>query len=225
MSTSLSLIKADDSTPPPPTRNCSSDPHKMRVVIFQQVEDPRSYLQVSTVSASGDSVPTTIDQATEGGARGQEGHWHFPGSRLLEVGAEQNSEKIGLADCPVVSWATFTVQRKNKSQFMERWVYAQGFLEDWVRPYVVRTGWAEAPTTTSGQDDKVGEGTSSTAPEEEEQEFVIFCGFPNIERHMAFRETDGFSQAWPGLFEFGRIRSGGHWQRIKPEERDIDEFS
>lgn len=225
MSTSLSLIKADDSTPPPTTRNCSSDPHKMSVVLFQQVEDPRSYLQVSTVSASGDTVPTTISQETEGQARGKAEQWHLPGSRLLELEAEQNSEKIGLANCPVVSWATFTVQRKNKSQFMERWDYAQGFLEDWVRPYVVRTGWAEAPTSSSGQDDKVGEETSSTATGEEEQEFMIFCGFPNIERHMAFRETAGFSQAWPGLFEFGRIRSGGHWQRIEPEERDLDKFS
>ncbi|KAI0177163.1 hypothetical protein BJ166DRAFT_585292 [Pestalotiopsis sp. NC0098] len=224
MSTSLSLIKADDSTPPPTTRSRSLDPHITRVVIFQQVEDPRLYLQVSTVSSSS-SVPTTIGQATEGGARGQEGHWHLPGSRLLELGAEQNSEKIGLADSPVVSWATFTVQRKNKSQFMERWSYAQGFLEDWARPYVVRTGWVEAPTTSSGQDDKVGEETSSTATGEEEQEFMIFCGFPNIERHMAFRETDGFSQAWPGLFEFGRIRSGGHWQRIKSAERDVNESS
>lgn len=76
---------------------------------------------------------------------------------------------------PIISCNRHFVPKEQKAGFFEKLAEIAGLLEEFTKPYAPVGGWR-------------------IEKEDEEEEWVLFSGFENMENHMDFAKTEGFAK-------------------------------
>jgi heme-degrading monooxygenase HmoA len=100
-----------------------------------------------------------------------------------------------LRDSPIISVGRMAVDSAKKEHFVAKFNEVKGILEDFASPFGVRGGW---------RIEKEGEGTD---------EFVLFCGWESVEKHMDFAKSAGFDK-YGEIQEFVREIDLKHYRRF-----------
>ncbi|KAI1135725.1 hypothetical protein F5Y05DRAFT_169692 [Hypoxylon sp. FL0543] len=150
------------------------------VALFRQVQDPSIYI----LSAHWDSA-----EQLEQWLKSPENQKAYPAlgdyydlnktsvAHIENVWLFKSSGapgEITLLDSPIVSVARISVPTENRPKFEKNWGDVKGLLENFAKPYAVRSGWRV---------EKVDPGL---------EEFVITAGWESIERHEAWSKDPNF---------------------------------
>lgn len=108
----------------------------------------------------------------------------------------QNEGEIALLDSPVLSVNQHVVPAEKKAAFEKRFNEIKGlfYIEEFARPYAVRGAWKI-------EDD-----------ESEDANWVVFAGWPSVERHMDFEKDETFV-AYRDLMDFFVRFEVGYYRR------------
>ncbi|KAI1084107.1 hypothetical protein F5B20DRAFT_284258 [Whalleya microplaca] len=121
---------------------------------------------------------------------------HLEGVELL-LKSHKDSGKIALGESPVISLARITVPAEQRGAFEQAWnEVAKGILEDFAKPYTVKSGWCHEKEDEASED------------------FFLVCGWPSVERHGEFTTAKGFLGLTEALTPFITSRDSKHYTKI-----------
>lgn len=201
-----------------------------RRATFQQLEDPAVCLSAGTWASPAQHAAFSaslaapllaaaaahfdLARATGFHVRGGGGG----GVGLLDAEGEEGGEEASLLRSPVVSLGRLTVRTTAAAVAAEAGEQEEGgkeggggFAAAWERealpalrafaaPRDVRCGWM---VEGEGEDGQRGEGV-----------FVFLAGWPSVERHMEFAQSDGFARYAAAIAPFIVDREVKHYRRI-----------
>ncbi|KAH6845501.1 hypothetical protein B0I37DRAFT_417031 [Chaetomium sp. MPI-CAGE-AT-0009] len=155
-------------------------------VWFSQVEDPAWLLTTArwpSVAAHWDWIRSAENERVMGElgpsiVAEDTVLFHVAGGIFGGGGAGVGGEGLGsLLESPVISVGRIFVKRGDRGGFEAKFEEVRGILEGYARPHLVRFGWRE----------DVEDGN-------EEDEFVLVCGWDSVDQHFAFAESEGFAR-------------------------------
>ncbi|CAJ2507459.1 Uu.00g086450.m01.CDS01 [Anthostomella pinea] len=171
-------------------------------VLFQQVEDPRVALETSqwesldqhnTWLASEEYKNSSVTVVPHFDFSKLE-YFYLDGSVFAAAGNE--AQETPLLKSPVISVSRMTVASAEKEAFIEAWAGFKGSLETFAKPHVVQGGWR------------------AQQADQDTDEFVIFCGWPTVEKHLAFGSTEDFPKYGSPLLSLTQTRDAKHYHRV-----------
>ncbi|KAI0015337.1 hypothetical protein F4780DRAFT_89811 [Xylariomycetidae sp. FL0641] len=189
------------------------------VALYQQLENPRVLLETAHWASPAAHAAWLGSGAYGAGSAALAPHFDFgaleyfyvegallapPGAAEVRAGrrgSENDERPVPLLDAPVLSVARVTVPAAEKQAFAAAMRDQDGRagLAPFAWPYHVRGAWR-----VRGGDAKEGD----------EEEFVMFGGWPSVERHMEFGQTEGFAKFAEPAMACASKRDLKHYKRV-----------
>ncbi|KAK8109559.1 n-acetyltransferase 9 protein [Apiospora kogelbergensis] len=179
------------------------------VALFQQIEDAALYL-ITGRSASIEQYQQwqRSDEATSITTSLES---HFIREKTVSILVEDDGSAIftstevvantPLMESPVMSVGRCTVAAPDRSRFAENWDSVRGLLEAFAQPHSVKGVWRI----------RKDQGEDNTRSDEE---FVMLCGWPSVERHMEFSTREEFQRYSTALKEKLKGADIKHYRRV-----------
>jgi DNA primase catalytic subunit len=114
----------------------------------------------------------------------------------LDNGAIFASGEGSVLNAPVMSVSTVFVAAENKQAFQNAWNKVKRIPEEFAKPSVVKSAW------------RLG------GADEGREEFIFFCGWPSVNRHMEFAKAEGFPKYAEAIVPLVVGREVKHYRRI-----------
>ncbi|KAI2464894.1 hypothetical protein F4781DRAFT_51764 [Annulohypoxylon bovei var. microspora] len=170
------------------------------VGLFQQVEDPSINLLTAHWESADQHKVWLESSENKTVFPGLEDYFQLQKTYFFHFGAEifapgVNGE-ISLLKSPVFSLSRITVAAEERQVFDQAWNEVKGVVEDFAKPYAVKAGWR-----IEKEDETL-------------DEFVLACGWPNVERHGEFPTAKNFEKLSEALTPFIKNRDLTHYKRI-----------
>ncbi|CAD6441901.1 c14056da-f1eb-42eb-b886-77d1f9d946b2 [Sclerotinia trifoliorum] len=167
---------------------------------YQQVENP-SYIYIVGTWDSPQHHERFIPSVQNLG-RGIR-MWHLQCDALLSLRLgidkepeEADSKKKSPFSAPIISCTRYFITSSNKEGFREKFDSVKHVLADEVREYEIEGGWRIEKEA------------------EDKEEWVMFCGWKSVERHLGFGKKEGFRE-WRGIVDWVDGFEVRHLRRIE----------
>lgn len=173
------------------------------VALFQQVEDPRVVMETAHWSSTDEHVTWLASEEYKTSSAPLAAHFdfskleyfHLDTDALRPVDAAAGEEE-SLLRSPVVSVGRVQVPADKKDEFRQAWNSGKKILEDFAKPWAVRSGF------------RVQKSDPDT------DEFVFFVGWPSVEKHGEFGQSLGFAEYANSLRAIAKGLDSKHYKRI-----------
>lgn len=175
------------------------------VALFQQVEDPRVVMETAHWSSSDEHVTWLASEEYKTSSAPLGAHFDFSKLEYFHLdtdafrpvdAAAEGEEQESLLRSPVVSVGRIQVPADRKDEFRQAWDSGRTILEDFAKPYAVRSGF------------RVQKSDPDT------DELVFFVGWPSVEKHDEFGQSPGFAEYANPLRAIAKGLDVKHYKKI-----------
>lgn len=170
------------------------------VALFQQVEDPRVVMETAHWTSGDEHATWLASEEYKASSAPLAAHFDFSKLEYFHLDTDAfraaGAGEESLLRSPVVSVARAQVPVEKKAEFVKAWDTGVQVLAGFAKPRVVRFGYR----------------VPKRDPETEE--FVIFVGWPTVEQHGEFANSDGFINYANPLRELAMALDVKHYKRV-----------
>ncbi|KAI1174015.1 hypothetical protein F4777DRAFT_415773 [Nemania sp. FL0916] len=172
------------------------------VALFQQVEDPRVVMETAHWSSTDEHLTWLASEEYKSSSAPLAAHFdftkleyfHLDTDLLRPVDAAAGEES--LLRSPVISIGRVQLPADKKGDFTQSWDSLKTILEDFAKPKVVRYGF------------RVQKSDPDT------DEFLIFTGWPSVEKHGEFPQSPSFAEYANPIQAIAKSMEVKHYTRI-----------
>ncbi|KAK8091332.1 hypothetical protein PG994_000837 [Apiospora phragmitis] len=177
------------------------------VALWQQIEDATVYLMAGRSASTEQHQQWQRSEDAASFSKCLEAHFIWDKSTSILVDDEGSAiltspsaeVETPLLDSPVISVGRCSAAPGDRAAFAENWNSVKGLLEDFAKPHSVKGAWR-----VKGEADAA----------ESDEEFVMLCGWPSVERHMEFATWAEFPRYSTALREKLRGADIKHYRRV-----------
>ncbi|KAI5918908.1 hypothetical protein F4810DRAFT_548800 [Camillea tinctor] len=170
------------------------------VALFQQVEDPRVFLETAHWASPEQHDAWLASEECKASAAPLAAHFALDQIEYFHLDTEVfgpvGEGEVPLLQSPFVSVGRVGIAAADREAFTQAFDAGKSVLVDFARPHVVRSGFRRQKADPAVE------------------ESVFFVGWPAVERHAELAKTENFAKYATPMLSFAKTNEVKHYHRI-----------